>query len=136
MFKKRRANKPALVQNEKQSTEENDKLYLVIPNYARQLPMKSPTILRSFVEGHQKLISKYVLSCLKLAIAQNNPEVVLFRLGESTLIAKITKDDYEPALRTLDSFFLKIEEYESVQQCRDCINKIHVNRVIDESKKM
>jgi hypothetical protein len=116
--------------------ENREEEYLQIPNFSRQLPMKSPRVLKSFVDSHQSLIYTYILSSLRKAIHENLPEIVLFKLGESHLIAKVRQEEYETTLRMVDEYFLGEEEYEKVSLCRKLLNRLHVNRVIEDSKEV
>lgn len=124
-------------QVQKANVEESvrNKLFLTIPNFDRQLPMESPEVLKKFTESHKDLLDRFIFLNLRHAIKNNEPEVILFKLGGSDFIGKIESKDYEETLKMLDSKFLKAQEYELVSDCRKLQNQLYINRVINESQR-
>lgn len=107
----------------------------VIPGAERKLPMKSPESVKKFIENNPSIVSDYFLKRLKVAIKNDLPEIVLFRLGESKLLAKIEYKNYEEQLKKLIEFYIKSEQYEKVVTCNKLLERHFINRVIGESKK-
>ena len=109
----------------------------LVPNPVHQkfvLPMESAQKLKTFVDENKSLVYDYMLRKLRGAIRQNRPEVLIFVLGDSSLHAKIKKNEYEDTIQMMIQYFLKAEEYEKIIQCKELLQRLYVNRVIDESK--
>jgi hypothetical protein len=121
------------VEQKEESVVENN--VPVIPGADRKLPMKSPESVKKFIEENPSLVSDYFLKRLKVAIKNDLSEIILFRLGESKLIAKIEYKNYEEQLKKLIEFYIKSEQYEKVVACNKLLERHFINRVIGESKK-
>jgi hypothetical protein len=95
--------------------------------------MKSPESVALWVSENEKLVNEFFFVSVRKAILHDLPEVILFRLGESKLLAKLERKNYEVLLDKLQNYFLRTEQYEKIPICKQLRDKHYVNRVIDES---
>jgi hypothetical protein len=106
-----------------------------LPNTEHCLPMKSPESVAFWISENEQLVNEFFFVSVQRAILQNLPELILFRLGESRLLAKLERHNYEALLDKLENYFMRSEQYERIPICKHLRDKHYVNRVIDESAK-
>jgi hypothetical protein len=97
------------------------------------LPLRNPVVVTSFLRQNQHLVSDYFLKALKFAILKDLPQIVLFRLGESDMIAVATIDSYEEYLNKLKEFYVSEQEFEKAAICNKLVVRLNINRLIKGS---
>lgn len=100
------------------------------------LPMRSADIVTNFMVTHEWLVNEYIYRKLKRAIMKNDPDIILFRLGDSHYLATIFEVDYEEVLDNLKAYFLKTEQYERLRECERLHVKNQQHRIIREASEM
>lgn len=122
------------LENEIEEELEDEARVYDIPGTEYRLPMKSPAFVRKFVRENEALVHDVFYQAIERAVDEDLDEVILFWLGESELMLKFERKNYETLLRRFQEYFIRSEQYEKVIQCKQLRDKLFVNRVIDESK--
>lgn len=98
------------------------------------LPINSLETLNMFLANNKNLYYWYVILQLKRAIPDNEISATLFRVGQTPLIAKIHKNQYEMFLEEAKRFYISIDEFERAQVCQTLLDQHRVNLFIDSEK--
>lgn len=99
----------------------------VIPTYDLRL-------WREFLDNNETLINCYIIKKIAEAINQDNDVAVLFFIPITGEMACIRREHFENTLNNIIDAFIKVEEYERINFCKQLLDKHSVNEIIRRSK--
>lgn len=93
------------------------------------VPTNSIHTLRQFISKNKNkmMLNKFILSELTKSIKKDYPRTELFRIGNTPIVARIDKENYEKTLVEIRDFFIKEQEFEHADQTQQLIQKHQVN---------
>lgn len=97
------------------------------------LPTNSMLTFNYFMKKHKDLFYVFLLKEIDKAVSENLPVLELFRVGNTALVAKVEKKDYERSILDLQKFFIEKEQYEKADLCKELLHKHKVNQLIDST---
>ena len=98
------------------------------------LPTNSIPTVHYFMNKNKDLMYGFLLKNLSKAISHNWPFIELFRVGQTPLVARIEKKDYEQSILDMQKFFVESEAFEKAGQCNKLLDKNKINQITDPKK--
>jgi protein-arginine kinase activator protein McsA len=94
-----------------------------------KLPNKSISQFEKFISADPKTFYTFTLKKIGKAIDENKKDVILMIL-ESNKIASVKREHFPKGLEKALEYFVEVEDYESATLCRDYLNKLKIEEVI------
>lgn len=95
-------------------------------------PDKPAPVIKHFLDQNKPLVYKYIVKKIKHAINSNLESVDVFR--HHNKVETIKQQDFEKMLDHAIVEFCKIEDYETAAITKKLMDKLKINKLIDDSK--
>ncbi len=100
------------------------------------LPLKALKSIDNIFEKDPSFKYQYLIKKIKGSLDNKQDRAVIFTFENSNIKKEIVKSRFKIVLTNAMNHFVSMEEYENAAKCRDILNRIKIEDIIEDSKKV
>lgn len=98
------------------------------------IPVTSVQAINQFFHSNKNVMHRFFIKKLQKAIHENKKVIELFRLGDTSIVAKLVEENYEPLIEDALQYFIENEDYEMAKRCQELKDTYHVNKLLQSTQ--
>ncbi len=100
------------------------------------LPNKSAVVWDRFLKENEILVYKYIVGEIKKNLDTDVERIELFKFEDETMFAWVPRKKMLETLTHALKVFIRSEEYELARKTDTIIKQYHINKLINDTKKI
>lgn len=99
-----------------------------------EIPLPLARKISLFGKEFPEEVNKFYLRNIKKAVDNKQPQAIFYKIEGTPIVAGVPSNKFPETLMEIMEELIRIESYELVVECRELLDSIMIEKLIEESK--
>ena len=99
-----------------------------------EIPLKLARKIDLFGEEFPEQVNRFYLRSIKKAVKNKTPQAIFYKIEGTPIVAGVPSDKFPETLQEMIEKLVEIESYELAAECKELLDQIMIDKLIEESK--